>query len=271
MPGGRHRTSAIAGLATVLLLANAALAAAQTVDVTLFMGAAYPRYDERLTFRPGTPSIPGVEITAGTSPVLTADGGLVLGGAVTFELGVIGIEGRFDSIDAAIDFSGARYDLRGTSFPFEGLTATLAASAGTFEADRISIWSVNARFRTPGPIGLTLSGGLSYLPEITVDGSVPLQVNAPQLPPLGFDAELTLRAAPGQSGHRFGVNGGAGIRVGGRVALIGEVRGFYFRDYDLRFATSSGPELLDGLLAEADPVRFSPVFINAQAGIAFRF
>jgi hypothetical protein len=67
------------------------------------------------------------------------------------------------------------------------------------------------------------------------------------------------------------VNGGIGLRVGGRVGLVGEVRGFYFREYELRFATLNGPELLDDLLAEADPVRFEPVFINAQVGVSFRF
>jgi hypothetical protein len=61
------------------------------------------------------------------------------------------------------------------------------------------------------------------------------------------------------------------VRVGGRVALIGEVRGFYFPDYELQFASVNGPELLDDLLAEADPIRFSPVFVNAQVGISFRF
>jgi len=55
------------------------------------------------------------------------------------------------------------------------------------------------------------------------------------------------------------------------VALQAEVRGFYFRESELQFASASGPALLDELLADADPVRFSPVFVNAQIGVAFRF
>lgn len=258
-------------MAVLFSVAAASPAAAQGVDITIFGGVAYPLYDERLTLRPGVPQIPGVEITSVDSPVLTADGGPVFGGAVAFEFGIFGIEGRLDSIEVAIDFSGARYDLRGTTFPFQGVTATIAAAPGRFEADRVSVLSVNARLRTPGPVGLQISGGLSYLPDLTVTGSVPLEVDAPQLPPLGFDAGLTLRATPGESEHRWGVNGGAGLRIGGRVALFGEVRAFYFRDYELRFGTTNGPDLLDDLLAEADVVRFEPVFVNAQVGLAFRF
>lgn len=265
------RLGRLPSFALLCVLCTSSPAAAQRIDITLFGGLAYPVYDERLTLRPGDPVISGVEITSVTSPVLTADGGPVFAGAVAFELGILGIEGRLDSIEAAIDFSGTRYDLRGTAFPFQGVTATIAAAPGRFEADRISVLSLNARIRTPGLVGLQVSGGLSYLPDITVTGTVPLEVDAPQLPPLGFDAGLTLRATPGQSEHRWGVNGGAGLRIGGRVALLGEVRAFYFREYELQFGTANGPDVLDDLLAEADAVRFEPVFVNAQVGVAFRF
>ena len=253
-------------------LAGATSASAQTVDVTVFTGLAYPLYDERLTLRPGGPTIPGVDVTVAEEPVLRGDGGAVFGAALGLEFGPVAIEGRLDSIAAGIDFSGARYDLRGTAFPFQDLTASLIADAGRFDADRISVLSINARIRTPGPIGLVASGGLSYLPDLSVSGSVPLNVIAPDLPPFGFAADLTLRGTPGASEHRFGVNGGAGVRLGGgRLALLAEVRAFYFREYELRFATTNGPALLDELLSEADAIRFEPVFINAQVGLSFRF
>jgi hypothetical protein len=246
--------------------------AAQTIDLTLFGGAAYPLYDERLTFRPPSPTLPGVDVTVTNTPVLRGDGGPVFGAALAVEFGIVGIEGRIDAVSAGLEFTGARYDLRGTGFPFQGLTASLIASAGRFDADRISLLSLNAKIRTPGKVSVVASGGLSYLPDITISGSVPLRVEAPELAPLpAFDAALTLRGVPGQSEHRFGINGGAGLRIGGRAALFGEVRAFYFRDYELRFASSNGPELLNDLLAEANVVRFSPVFVNAQVGLSFRF
>jgi hypothetical protein len=245
---------------------------AQGLDLTVFAGRAFPIYDERLTLRPGAPAIPGVDVTVVGAPELRADGGPVFGAALAFELGIFGIEGRLDATDVGLDFTGARYDLRGTEPPFQGLMAALIASAGRFDADRIHLLSLNLRARTPGPIGVIASGGVSYLPDIRVTGSVPLTVQAPALPVLpALDADLTLRATPGQTEHRFGVNGGIGLRAGGRIGLVAEARGFYFREYELRFGTDDGPALIDDLLADVPPVRFRPVFVNAQVGLVIRF
>jgi hypothetical protein len=49
------------------------------------------------------------------------------------------------------------------------------------------------------------------------------------------------------------------------------VRAFYFREYELRFATDDGPEILEALLEDLAPVRFEPVFVNAQVGLVFKF
>jgi hypothetical protein len=40
--------------------------------------------------------------------------------ALAFEWGVLGLEGRLDATDVGLEFTGARYDLRGTQPPFEG-------------------------------------------------------------------------------------------------------------------------------------------------------
>ena len=258
--------------AAFVVLGTSVGAAAQGVDLTLFAGKAFPVYDERLTFRPSTPSVPGVDISVDGSPVITADGGAVFGGALAFEFGVLGIEGRLDATEVGLEFTGARYNLRGTQPPFEGVTASITLADGKFDADRIPLLSLNARVRTPGPIALVASGGLSYLSDITVSGSVPIQVSAPNfLFPAGFAPQLTLHAVPGQSDHRWGVNAGAGLRIGDRVALVGEVRVFYFREYELRFETDSGLDVLDDFVSSLSVVRFEPVFVNAQAGLTFKF
>lgn len=247
-------------------------AVAQSFDVTIFTGRAYPIYDERLTLTPGTPRIPGVEVTVSGNPILRADGGPVFGAAVAFETGLFALEGRLDATDVALAFSGARYDLRGAEPPFQDLSASLIGSAGRFEADRIMLLSLNGRLRTPGPVGLVASGGVSYLPDIRITGAVPLALHAPGVPLIPtLDAGLTLRATPGTAGHRFGVNGGAGIRAGGRLGIVAEARAFYFREYELRFGTQGAPDLLDELLAGLAPVRFRPIFVNAQAGLVLRF
>jgi hypothetical protein len=268
----KSRSVARAVCTVSLLLGIGGRADAQGGDLTIFVGRAFPIYDERLILRPPNPTVPGVDIGVVGSPLIEADGGAVFGGALAFELGVLGIEGRLDATEVGFAITGARYNLRGTQPPFEGLTASIAISDGRLDADRIPLLSMNARLRTPGPVALVVSGGLSYLPDVTLTGSIPLRVEVPGLPSLpGFDPRLTLVAVPGQSEHRWGVNGGAGLRIGGRVALVGEVRAFYFREYQLRFEAVNGSDLLDELLAGLAPVRFEPVFVNAQAGVTFRF
>jgi hypothetical protein len=259
------RTFVFAASVLAVLLAPAPSAA--QVDFTVFLGRAFPIYDERLTLRPSLPALPGIDVTATQAPVLSADGGLVLGAALAFEAGIIGIEGRLDSTEVGLDFTGARYDLRASGSPF---TAVLEASPGTFEADRINLLSLNVRLRTPGPIALVVSGGLSYLPDISITGSVPIRFQFADAPPVPeLNAALGLRATPGEDGDRFGVNAGAGLRFGGRVGLMAEARVFYFNEYELRFF--SGEEVFDDLLGGLDPIRFTPVFFNVQAGLVFRF
>jgi len=243
-------------------------------DLTVFVGRAFPVDDERLVLRLAPPaSLPGVEIDRTNDPTLRPDGGPVFGAALAFEAGIIGIEGRVDATDVALDFTGARFGLRAVRPPFQGLTGSLDVGDGEFEIDRLYLLSLNLRLRTPGPVGLVASGGVSYLPDLTLSGSVPvrLEIQGFGTTPV-LDAPLRLRAAPGQSSHRFGVNGGAGLRVGaGPVALQAEARAFYFRDYELRFESIALPGVTDDLLAGVDPVRFEPIVINAQVGLVLRF
>jgi hypothetical protein len=260
---------------TVMVLSLAAFpvpALAQGGDFTFFVGGVYPVYDERLTLRPSVPSLPGVDISVTGTPELRANGGLVFGGALAFELGVLGIEGRLDASDIAFDLTGARYDLRADGPPLDGLTASITIGDGRLDTERLYLLSINARLRTPGPIGVVASGGLTYLPDVSITGSAPLAVEVGGISLPGFDPRVRLRAAPGESDHRFGLNGGAGLRIGGsRIAVTGEVRVFYFQDYELRFGVDDAPSELDDVLAALAPIEFDPVIVNAQVGLVFRF
>lgn len=247
-------------------------AAAQHVDLTLFLGQAYPVYDEHLTLSIGTPSIPGVDVEVIGSPELRTDGGLVYGGALAIEAGVVAIEGRLDFTHVGFVFTGAEYDLQGIDAPFDGLSATLIAEPGRFDADRIALLSINARIRTPGPVGIFLSGGFSYLPDITIRGTVPVSAELAGFPFPILDANLRLSVTPEESGHRTGINAGGGLRIGGgRVALVAEARVFYFGEYEMRFGLEDEDDALNELLEGIPPVTFRPVFVNAQAGLVFTF
>ena len=254
-------------------LGAVAPADAGQMDVTLFVGRAYPVYDDRLTIRPSSPSLPGVDVDVARDPIIRADGGLVLGGALAFEVGVLGVEGRIDGTQIGFDLSGARYDLTATQPPFTGLTGSITIGDGRFDANRFYLLSGNVRLRTPGPIGLVVSGGVSLLPDVTISGSVPLTAQIAGLPSLPvIQPQLRLRVAPGESGQRVGVNGGAGLRIGGgRLALMGEVRAFYFREYDLRFDVAGAPEFVATFIESSDVVTFRPVIVNAQAGLVIKF
>jgi hypothetical protein len=250
-----------------------AAASAQHLDVTVFAGRAFPVLDGSLVLRaPSVPSLPGVDVTASGTPELRTDGGPVFGLAVALEAGIIGVEGRLDATEVGFDARGARYDLRATNPPFQNLAGSVTIANGRLDVRRMNLLSLNLRLRTPGPVGLVVSGGVSYLPEIEVTGSVPLDVQVAGLPVLpAIQPRLRLLAVPGQSGHRWGVNGGAGVRVGGRVSLVAEARIFYFRDHQLRFAVEDSVPFLDDLIASIDSIQFEPVIVNAQAGISFRF
>jgi hypothetical protein len=91
----------------MVLLASSGRASAQGFDLTLFLGRAFPICDERLTLRPPTPTVPGVDITVIGSPLIKADGGPVFGGALACEFGVFGIEGRLAATDVGLELTGA--------------------------------------------------------------------------------------------------------------------------------------------------------------------
>lgn len=242
------------------------------MDLTVFVGRAYPVYEERLRFAASLPALPRTSVRESGPLEIQTDGGAVFGGALAVEFGVVAIEGRLDMTDVGFEVSGTRYDLVATA-PATVSIGSITIADGRFDADRLKLWSANVRLRTPGRIALVASGGLSYLPAITIQGTLPVTVEAPGvLGPATVNASLRLVGTPAETEHHWGVNGGAGFRIGSaRVALLAEVRAFYFREFELRFASPEGPDLLNAVLGGIAPVRFEPVIVNGQVGVVFRF
>ena len=177
-----------------------------------------------------------------------------------------------DRTNVGFDVRGAHYSLHGTEPPFAGLTGSVTIGDGRFDARPFNLVSGNVRLRSPGAVSLVVSGGVTWLPVVTITGSAPLtvQTGVPLLPPL--ERRLRLEVAPDQAEHRVGVNVGAGLRLGGdRVGLMAEVRGFFFREYELHFHVEDAADAVSGLVERFEGVRFRPVVVNVVAGLVFRF
>jgi hypothetical protein len=263
-----HRAWQIAAVAAGLLIGLPSQAAAGW-DLLFFLGRTYPTYDERLSFDLPSPAIPGAAITVNGTPVLDTEGDAVFGVALAAEAGVVGLEGRWDAAAIGFDLTGASYGITGVSGSLAGLTGEILLPDGQFDVERLNLLSLNLRLRTPGPVGIYASGGLTFLPNFEVTGSVPITL---QLNGASGEIGVRLAVAPEESEHRFGVNAGGGLRIGGRrVALVGEARVFYFREYELTLVSDAGDEFLNQFLAGFEPVRFRPLIVTAQGGLLFRF
>lgn len=267
------RRCLVAALSLASLVVSPTFASGQHLDLTVFAGGAFPILDGRLVIRAsGVPGVPGYDVTASGTPELQLDGGAVFGTAVALDFGPLGIEGRWDATGVGFDARGARYSVTPAAASSPQLAGSVTLGDGRFDLRRLHLISINLRVRTPGPVGLLASGGLSYLPDIQITGSVPVAAEVLGLPVLpSLQPRLTLVATPEQSAHRWGVNAGAGIRVGGRVSLIAETRIFYFKSYDLRFAMNDALPLVSELVNGIRTIRFNPIILNAQAGLSFRF
>lgn len=258
-------------LGLIIILATSSRGFAQSVDLTLFLGRAYPVFDERLRFAPSLPALPRVSVTEQGQLDIVTEGQAVFGAALGVDFGVLGIEGRLDATDVGFRVTGTRYELFATA-PVTTREGSITIGAGRLEADRFGLLSINARIRTPGTVAFVASGGLSFLSGVAIEGSLPVAVELGNTMVSGGNARLHLIAAPDEPEHRWGINGGAGLRIGGRhVALMADARVFYFREFELRFAALEGPDLLNAVVTGISVVRFEPVLVNAQAGIVFRF
>ena len=256
--------------ATVLLIVAVPGVAAADWDLMVFGGRAYPTHEERLVIRfPEVPVVPGLEITSAGTPEIRGQGGPVLGGALASEIGIFGIEGRLDLVEVDLEFSGVRYDLEFSPPAFGVSSGNVTIGDAVLQADRLKIISVNARVRTPGPLALIASGGISYLPGFEVSGTVPVAFQLGNLSGLA-QPQLRVRIDPEESDNSFGVNGGAGLRIGGRVGVFAEVRAFYFKAYELGLEFDDAQPLVNSLLDNVDTVRFRPLIVNAVAGVSIR-
>ncbi len=265
------RAALLAGFVVVAGALSAASPAYAGWDLSVFGGASFPTYEQRFVVR--LPTVPplGVVIQPTGDLIIDAKGGSVFGAAICREVGVLGIEGRFDSTGIELRTSGFAYALSVSAPPLPPISGTLSVAPGPLQTDRLRLLSLNLRLRTPGPVSLVASGGFSYLPDFAVTGSTPVQLTIGGIPAFDTTGTFRLRLAPTESSHRFGVNAGAGLRfkIAPRLSLFGEGRVFYFKEYELSIEVDD--PRLQYLVSAIEEPRFRPVVVNAVGGLVFSF
>jgi hypothetical protein len=272
------------------LLPTSAMAA--SFELTGYVGKALPRYSQTFHYDPGdrSVSVPGFSIHEQGTFTLDAEGGVVVSGAATFYFAeAVGIEGRIDTADASATLKGARYDV--TVQPpagFPPFSGGFTLDTGVAQLDRLKPLSLNLKLRTPeGAVRFAISGGVSYLPELkaTVVQPLALGISSIDVSKVAVDAVLVTLSAQGVpdqegSGGKLGGNLGAGLQIsmGHHLSLLVEGRGFLFKKHHLswvavpdRVLTPHQEDVLRSVLNRLNPLEFNPTYIQATAGLAFRF
>lgn len=221
-------------------------------------------------------------LTSSGALQLDAEGGLAWRGGLTWYFaGGLGLEARYDSVTANLVASGATYDVRVVAVPgVPSFNARLELGAEDLQLGSVHPVSLNLRFRTPGPVRLVLSGGISYLDAIQVQGALVGALSSSLPIPLpAVRVHLAAVAPPGEDQGQFGVNGGLGLQIGlgETLSLQGEVRAFAFKERTLTWSALGVPAnvveqaLQQELLGRLEPIQFDPLLWSATAGIALRF
>ena len=276
-------------VACLLALLGAVPVSAGSFEFGVHGGRVAPFYQQTFHYGPGAlpPLIPGADIRQEGVFTLEAGGSTALGGSASFYLiPLLGLEARLDTLDVQVNVTGARFDVRADlPAPLPDLDTTLNLSPGTVSLDRLRPVSLNLKLKTPGAVGVTISGGVSYLPALSLTVTQPLALGVTglnggqlQIASLALKAEGRPESDGGRS--QFGVNGGVGLRLalGSRLALSAEGRYFFFGKNRLTWSSAADrpltpleESLLRSALLRLDAVEFNPQAFQATVGVALVF
>ncbi len=275
-----HRPS---GRLAVLLLALTsgiltAPASAGDFEVAVQVGRALPFYSQSFAFDPGDLLPPDYPVRTSGGFGLELNGGLTVSGGLTWRFSrSFGLEARVDTAKVDLQVNGGQVstDL-GDLIPGLPSIPISADISGSAPIGRLVPLSLNLQFVAGESVQFVASGGLSYMPSVTVEVSVEAALGigdipglpAIPLPDLGVSAAATLDGG-------FGGNLGAGLRVpvGSRVTLLFEARAFGFPKQQIQWDSGSGDSspIEDALAAALDPIEFEHGFFQATAGVVFAF
>jgi hypothetical protein len=269
-------------------------ARAASIELSGHAGQAFPFYEQTFSYDPGSTvvSVPGVtdvRLDQKGGFVLHGQGGSTIGASLTlYPVPHAGFELRVDSAAVDIRSKGATYHVSiDLPSPLPDVARDFTFAPGVVDVDRLQPISLNLKLKTPGRLAFTVSGGISYLPQVKIDarqqlglGLTSVSSSAAQLSvgSLVFHAEP--KPADDDPAKRIGGNIGAGVRLklGGPVALTGEGRYFHFPKHKIEWEPEiTGPlsAVDDALLAEMrrrlEPLEFYPAFWQGTVGVSLSF
>jgi hypothetical protein len=272
-----NTTSRTARALLAFIVLAPATGGADSFEVSGWAGPSLPFYSQSFSYQPpAVPPLPGVGVEQLGGFRFDASGGLSLGAAVAWHgAGPLGVELRVDSgaIDVTEDGASFRVTVRPPS-PLPPVSFDVETE-GTIAIDRLLPVSLNLRYRGGGRVGIVASAGVSYLPSVDFTVAQELGLGA-----IGGVGGIELPTLPLEAGGTidgfWGMNAGLGVRVrlSDRVSANVEGRGFFFGERELEWRIEQfpiSPELGQILRQQLDPIRFTPGFFQATAGLSVRF
>ena len=276
-PVGRSRHRLTVLFLTLTAGFVAAPASAGDFELAAQVGRALPFYSQSFAFDPGDLLPPDYPVETSGGFDLELGGGLTVSGAVTWRFSdSLGLEARVDTakVDLQVDGGQVRTDL-GDLIPGLPSIPISANLSGETSIGRLVPVSLNLQFVTGEKVQFVASGGLSYIPSVTVAATIDIGLvldDIPGLPPVTL-SDLGVSAAATLDGG-FGGNLGAGLRVpvGPHVYLIFDARAFGFPKRELQWGSSGDSSPIEDALAAAlDPIEFEYGFFQATGGLVFTF
>jgi hypothetical protein len=265
------------GAALALLALAPATGGAGQIEISGWVGPSLPFYSQSFRYQPpAVPPLPGFGVEQVGEFRFDASGGVSFGAGLAWHgAGPLGVELRVDSgaIDVTQEGATFRVTVRPPS-PLPPLSLDVETQ-GTVTLSRLLPVSLNLRYRGGGRVGLVASAGVSYLPSLDYAVTQELGIGA-----IGGLGGIELPTLPLEAGGEiegfWGANAGVGLRIrlSDSVSANLEGRGFFFGERELEWSVDrfpGSPELGEALRQQLDPIRFTPGFFQATAGLAVRF
>ena len=255
-------------------------ATAGDFELAVQVGRALPFYSQSFAFDPGDLLPPDYPVQTSGGFGLELNGGLTVSGALTWRFSEsLGLEARVDTakVDLQVEGGQVSTDL-GDLIPGLPSIPISGDISGSAPIGRLVPLSLNLQFVAGENVQFVASGGLSYMPSVTIDVSVAAALGIgeipeiPGLPPITLPDLGVSAAATLDSG--FGANLGAGVRVpvGSKVALVFEARAFGFPKQKIGWdAGSESSPIEEALAAALDPIEFQSGFFQATGGVVITF